>query len=81
MWSCNSNHCIPCINRFFSLKKQRLARRRIAIQGLGSVGGALAQLCLDAGALVFATEINPAVAEAWSNRVHLSPKHHIFNAS
>ena len=60
-------------------KNKDLLGARIAIQGLGSVGGALAQLCLDAGALVFATEINPAVAEAWSNRVHLVSEASLFS--
>mgnify|MGYP001321304640 CR=1 FL=1 len=59
-------------------KNQNLLGAKIAIQGLGSVGGALAQLCLNAGALVFATEINPTVAKTWNNRVHLVSEASLF---
>ena len=59
------------ISAALASKNKNLSGAKIAIQGLGAVGGALAQLCLNAGALVFATETNPSIAKKWESQVHL----------
>jgi glutamate dehydrogenase/leucine dehydrogenase len=60
-------------------KGGHLAGRTVAVQGLGAMGGRVAQMLLDAGATVFAAEPDPAHRAAFVGRVHFVEPEAIYD--